>query len=65
VIGGAAGGVHILFFWACLTERAFQITVKGQPISSLEAAFDAFFIDWTRHARQSSIADRAFVSHVQ
>ena len=41
-------GVITAFYAALLTGRAFQITAGHQALASLEAAFDAPFVNWTR-----------------
>jgi hypothetical protein len=52
VQGGLADrvvGIVTEFYFALLTGRAFQITNAYQPLPRFEGAYEAPFINWTRH----------------
>ena len=42
-------GIISEFYFALLTGRAFQITNARQKMPSFQSAFDAPYINWTRH----------------
>eukprot|EP00953_Heterococcus_sp_UTEX-ZZ885_P001997 1589-Heterococcus_DN1.PRE.4 len=58
VEGGLADritGIITEFYFALLTNRAFQITNAQLSLPKFEAAYDAPFISWTRHVDDPAI----------
>jgi hypothetical protein len=48
-------GIISEFYFALLTGRAFQITNAGQKLPLFEAAFDAPYVNWTRHLEDPEV----------
>lgn len=46
-----------------LTDRAFQLTVGYQRLPKFEAAFDAPFVNWTRHPDPKELTEHLYAAH--